>query len=134
MATKRRNETMQESRTKLIAAARRAFGAMGFTASSMDELTASVGLMYTALYHNFGDKKGLLDAVVAEIDGEMARWRDGLNRPARALRLFGSACLRKTRHISEWLWTRKSGGLCCWMGLRSWKTPRIGQARTPVCK
>ena len=73
MAAKRRDETMQENRTKLIAAARQAFGAMGFAASSMDELTASVGLSRGALYHNFGDKKGLLAAVVAEIDGEMAR-------------------------------------------------------------
>ena len=38
----------------------------------MDELTASVGLTRGALYHNFGDKKGLLAAVVAEVDGEMA--------------------------------------------------------------
>jgi AcrR family transcriptional regulator len=38
----------------------------------MDELTADAGLTRGALYHNFGDKKGLLSAVVAEIDGEMA--------------------------------------------------------------
>lgn len=40
----------------------------------MDELTASVGLTRGALYHNFGDKrKGLLAAVVAQVDGEMAQ-------------------------------------------------------------
>lgn len=38
----------------------------------MDELTASVGLTRGALYHSFGDKKGLLAAVVAQVDGEMA--------------------------------------------------------------
>ena len=38
----------------------------------MDELTGDAGLTRGALYHNFGDKKGLLGAVVAEIDGEMA--------------------------------------------------------------
>lgn len=38
----------------------------------MDELTASVGLTRGALYHNFNDKKGLLAAVVAQIDSEMA--------------------------------------------------------------
>lgn len=63
---------MAENRTKLIAAARKAFATKGFAASSMDELTADVGLTRGALYHNFGDKKGLLAAVVAQVDGEMA--------------------------------------------------------------
>lgn len=72
MVAKRRSETMEENRTKLLAAARKAFAEKGFAAASMDELTASVGLTRGALYHNFGDKKGLLAAVVAQIDGEMA--------------------------------------------------------------
>jgi len=63
---------MEENRLKLIAAGRRAFATEGFAAASMDELTASVGLTRGALYHNFGDKKGLLAAVVAQVDGEMA--------------------------------------------------------------
>ncbi|WP_245652525.1 TetR/AcrR family transcriptional regulator [Novosphingobium capsulatum] len=72
MTPRRRIETMEENRTKLISAARRAFAAKGFAAASMDELTADVGLTRGALYHNFGDKKGLLAAVVAQVDGEMA--------------------------------------------------------------
>ena len=72
MATKRRAETAQENREKMIQAARRAFAEKGYAAASMDELTASVGLTRGALYHNFTDKKGLLAAVVAQIDGEMA--------------------------------------------------------------
>ncbi|QMV53693.1 TetR/AcrR family transcriptional regulator [Ewingella americana] len=73
MAAKRRAETMEENREKLIAAARKAFAQKGFAAASMDELTASVGLTRGALYHNFGDKKGLLAAVVAQVDGEIAQ-------------------------------------------------------------
>ncbi|EQA5671851.1 TetR/AcrR family transcriptional regulator [Cronobacter malonaticus] len=73
MAARRRIDTMEENRTKLIAAARKAFAEKGFAAASMDELTASVGLTRGALYHNFGDKKGLLAAVVAQVDGEMAQ-------------------------------------------------------------
>jgi AcrR family transcriptional regulator len=38
----------------------------------MDDITASVGLTRGALYHTFGDKKGLLMAVVDQIDTEMA--------------------------------------------------------------
>lgn len=73
MVAKRRTETMEENREKLITAARKAFAERGFAAASMDELTASVGLTRGALYHNFGDKKGLLAAVVARVDGEMAQ-------------------------------------------------------------
>lgn len=68
----KRLETMEENRNKLVAAARKAFADKGFAAASMDELTADVGLTRGALYHNFGDKKGLLAAVVHQIDSEMA--------------------------------------------------------------
>jgi len=73
MVVKRRSETMEENRAKLLMAARKAFAEKGFAAASMDELTAIVGLTRGALYHNFGDKKGLLAAVVAQMDGEMAQ-------------------------------------------------------------
>ena len=73
MTPRRRIETMAENRAKLIEAGRRAFASKGFAAASMDELTAEVGLTRGALYHNFGDKKGLFSAVVAQVDGEMAR-------------------------------------------------------------
>lgn len=70
--SKRRAETMEENRAKLIGAARTAFASFGFSGASMDDLTAQVGLTRGALYHGFGDKKGLLAAVVAQVDGEMA--------------------------------------------------------------
>jgi len=68
----RRLEMMEENRVKLIAAARRAFAEKGYSAASMDDLTAEVGLTRGALYHNFGNKRGLLAAVVDQIDSEMA--------------------------------------------------------------
>ena len=71
MATKR-IQMMEETRAKLIAAARRAFAEKGYSATSMDDLTAAAGLTRGALYHNFGDKRGLLAAVVEQMDGEMA--------------------------------------------------------------
>ncbi|WP_182084113.1 TetR/AcrR family transcriptional regulator [Aureimonas sp. ME7] len=72
MAARRRADTMQETRAKLLTAARRVFAQKGYAATSMDDLTAEVGLTRGALYHHFGDKRGLLAAVVEEIDGEMA--------------------------------------------------------------
>lgn len=61
-----------ETRAKLIAAARQAFGTVGYANASMDDFTSAVGLTRGALYHHFGDKKGLLQAVVEEIDAEMS--------------------------------------------------------------
>lgn len=72
MMARRRVEMMEETRAKLIVAARKAFAEKGYAAASMDELTAEVGLTRGALYHNFGDKRGLLAAVVNQIDAEMA--------------------------------------------------------------
>lgn len=71
MAAKRRTEQVEETRAKLIGAARRAFAEKGYSAASMDDLTAEAGLTRGALYHNFGDKKGLLQAVIDQIDAEI---------------------------------------------------------------
>ena len=62
---------VEETRAKLIAAARKAFAIKGYAGASMDDLTAEAGLTRGALYHNFGDKKGLLQAVIDQIDAEM---------------------------------------------------------------
>ncbi len=68
---KPREEMIAETRAKLIAAGRQAFGTVGYADASMDDFTASAGLTRGALYHHFGDKKGLLQAVMREIDAEM---------------------------------------------------------------
>ena len=72
MTSKTRIKKNEETRAKLIASARKAFAEQGFTNASMDVLTAEAGLTRGALYHNFGDKKGLLAAVIEELDREMA--------------------------------------------------------------
>lgn len=68
---KPRSEMIAETRAKLLTAGRKAFGSVGYAEASMDDFTASAGLTRGALYHHFGDKKGLLQAVVSEIDAEM---------------------------------------------------------------
>lgn len=72
MMANRRIEMMEENRAKLVAVARKVFAEKGYASASMDALTAEVGLTRGALYHNFGDKRGLLAAVVNQIDSEMA--------------------------------------------------------------
>ena len=66
-----RASMIEATRTKLVAAGRRAFAAQGYAQASMDELTAQAGLTRGALYHHFGGKPGLLAAVVAQMDAEM---------------------------------------------------------------
>ncbi|MEZ2128853.1 MULTISPECIES: TetR/AcrR family transcriptional regulator [unclassified Sinorhizobium] len=72
MAHKPRKEMIAETRAKLLSAARHAFATQGYAAASMDDFTAEAGLTRGALYHHFGDKKGLLMAVIMQIDAEMS--------------------------------------------------------------
>ncbi|MDM0037506.1 TetR/AcrR family transcriptional regulator [Variovorax sp. J22G21] len=72
MAHRPRKEMIAETRAKLMDAARQAFGSVGYADASMDDFTAAAGLTRGALYHHFGDKKGLLQAVIAQIDAEMS--------------------------------------------------------------
>jgi len=79
-----RTEKMEQTRAKLITAGRKAFAEKGFVQASMDDFTAEAGLTRGALYHNFGDKKGLLKAVIDQIDAEM------LSRMAQASEQAGA--------------------------------------------
>ena len=89
MAHKPRKEMITETRAKLVGAARQAFGTVGYAEASMDDFTAAAGLTRGALYHHFGDKKGLLQAVIAEIDAEMgARMREVSENAKSAWRGF----------------------------------------------
>ena len=79
-----RAEMIEATRTKLLATARHAFQHAGYAATSMDDLTASAGLTRGALYHHFGDKQGLLVAVVEQIDGEMDQRLNAVSAQATA--------------------------------------------------
>lgn len=67
----RRAAVSAETAERLLAAARRAFARDGYASASMDVLCAEAGLTRGALYHHFGGKEGLLEAVVRQIDGEI---------------------------------------------------------------
>jgi AcrR family transcriptional regulator len=89
-----RQDMIAETRGKLIAAARQAFGSVGYAAASMDDFTSAAGLTRGALYHHFGDKKGLLQAVVDEIDAEMS---------ARLKAIAARAPNRWQAVVDEWI-------------------------------
>ena len=77
-----RAEMIEETRGKLLTTARESFRRAGYAGTSMDDLTAAAGLTRGALYHNFGDKQGLLAAVAAQIDGEMEARLQAISRDA----------------------------------------------------
>ncbi|MBC3437734.1 TetR/AcrR family transcriptional regulator [Pseudomonas sp. BW16M2] len=68
---RRTRAEMEETRATLLATARTVFTERGYADTSMDDLTAQAHLTRGALYHHFGDKKGLLQAVVEQLDAEM---------------------------------------------------------------
>ncbi|MBC7211064.1 MAG: helix-turn-helix transcriptional regulator, partial [Pseudomonas sp.] len=61
---RRTRAEMEETRAALLAMARQVLGEQGYAQTSMDDLTARAGLTRGALYHHFGDKQGLLAAVM----------------------------------------------------------------------
>ncbi|VCU61245.1 Transcriptional regulator, TetR family [Tritonibacter mobilis] len=71
MARKSRQDTTEETRLRLVAAARQVFVKNGYADTAMEDLTSAAGLTRGALYHHFGDKKGLLKAVAQDIEIEM---------------------------------------------------------------
>lgn len=68
-----RAEMIHETTEKLLAEARRSFTEVGYGATSMDALCSAAGLTRGALYHHFGGKEGLFEAVVRRIDAEIVR-------------------------------------------------------------
>lgn len=91
---KPRKEMVAETRAKLLAAARQAFGSVGYADASMDDFTAAAGLTRGALYHHFGDKKGLMQAVIQQIDAEMAdRLKKIANRAPSRWQAFVEECI-----------------------------------------
>jgi len=94
MAHRTRSEMIAETRAKLLAAGRKAFAELGYADASMDDFTSGAGLTRGALYHHFGDKKGLFAAVMSVIDAEMTARIDTLmaavSTPWEAFIVYGT--------------------------------------------
>src|SRR3546814_18090568 len=78
------------TRAKLISAGRATFGEIGYADASMDEITAAVGLTRGALYHQFDGKKGLLEAVVEQIEDEFHEALVKIRQDRKSTRLNSS--------------------------------------------
>lgn len=69
MATK--DEKSEATRARIIEAARGIFAESGFTAAPQSEIVAAADVTTGAIYHHFGDKKGLFRAVAENVEQEI---------------------------------------------------------------
>src|ERR1700761_5811766 len=69
----RRAEHASDTRTALLAAARRLFAAQGFDDTGTEQIVADARVTRGALYHHFRDKADLFRAVMAETAGSVAQ-------------------------------------------------------------
>ncbi|WP_159592852.1 TetR/AcrR family transcriptional regulator [Chelativorans xinjiangense] len=98
-STRRSNrERTQETRARLIAAARRLFVEKSYAGTGTPEIAAAAGLTRGALYHHFADKQALFQAVVDEeaerVAAEIERQADTALTPLDALIEGGNAFLQ----------------------------------------
>lgn len=65
-------ERSEETRALLVTTARGLFAARGYAAVGTEEIVRDAGVTRGALYHHFGGKKDLLEAVYRQIEEELA--------------------------------------------------------------
>ena len=75
----KRQADVEDTRDRIIAAARELFGQSGFYSVSLDDVAKTAGVARATVYYQFESKSGLLDAVVASIIQ-----RVGIERAVRA--------------------------------------------------
>ena len=70
MAT-RREQNRETTRRAILQAARQAFGRGGFEAAGLVDIARGARVTTGAIYHHFGDKRGLFRHVAETIEGEI---------------------------------------------------------------
>lgn len=68
--TKRRYDT-EATRAEILSSARAMFTEVGFAAANTTDIVDRFGLTRGALYHHFGNKKGLFEAVLEDVQAEL---------------------------------------------------------------
>lgn len=77
-----RQENADATQAALRAAGRRLFGTLGYDGSAVGALCADARVTSGALYHHFGDKKGLFAAVAEELDRALVELAQGAGAAA----------------------------------------------------
>jgi AcrR family transcriptional regulator len=68
------------SRERILAAATELFSTRGYAGAGVDRLAERSGIAKTAIYYHFGNKEGLLAAV---LERAAAQWIDGIQQASR---------------------------------------------------
>lgn len=93
-ARRTRQQMIADTTARLVAEARRAFVAQGYAEVSAADLCTAAGFTRGALYHHFGGKEGLLEAVLLQIDAEIGARLDAAVRDhADPWQAFRVCCL-----------------------------------------
>lgn len=74
----RREASVEQTRERILQAARSLFSEAGFHAASLDQVAARADVARATVYHHFSSKLGLLDALMYD-----TQERAGMNRLAR---------------------------------------------------
>jgi len=94
-------ERGQATRGRLVATAARLFAEKGYEATSIEDLLRELGMSRGALYHHFDSKEAVFEAVLHEIEAEVAQATveasRGTRDPAAALRAGCEAFLELAR-------------------------------------
>lgn len=87
-----RAESKAEISKRLVKVARSYFRDYGYANTSMVALTESIGLTRGAIYHNFGGKEALFEAVVRQIDQETSIKLEAASKGDLTLSSFLTTC------------------------------------------
>jgi AcrR family transcriptional regulator len=97
-------ERSEETRALLVTTARALFAERGYAAVGTEEIVRNAGITRGALYHHFGGKKDLLEAVYCQVEEELTQeigqlvLREAAESPLAAMetgaRAFIEACSR----------------------------------------
>lgn len=70
-ARRTQSQRREETREAVLNQAQRLFGKLGYDAASLDEIAASCGMTVRPIYHYFGSKIGLFQAVTERLEAQI---------------------------------------------------------------
>jgi len=79
VARKTQSQRREETRSLVLASAISVFASKGFTATALEDIAADMGLTIRPIYHYFGNKIQLFDAVAEAQEGILLERLLGLN-------------------------------------------------------